>query len=77
MMKDVNMKDVKKNDLLVFMEDNGEENENLYLVTSVMESGIKTINLVTGGNRTIFYKNVAGYKNIGQVAENLLISKKI
>lgn len=77
MMKDVNMKNVKKNDLLVFMEEHGEENENLYLVTSVMESGIKTINLVTGGNKTIFYKNVEGYKNIGQVAENLLISKKI
>lgn len=77
MMKDVKMEDVKKNDLLVFMEDNGEENENLYLVTSVMESGIRTINLVTGGNKTIFYKNVEGYKNVGQVAENILISKRI
>lgn len=67
----------KKNDLLIFLHDDGEENEKLYLVTSVMDSGIKTINLVTGANKTIFYKRVEDYQNIGQVADNLVIAKSI
>lgn len=69
--------ETKKNDLLIFIHDDGEENEKLYLVTSVMDSGIRTINLVTGANKTIFYKHVEDYQNIGQVADNLVIAKKI
>lgn len=71
------LNETKKNDLLIFLHDDGEQNEKLYLVTSVMESGIKTINLQTGANKTIFYKHVEDYQNIGQYSDKLVISKKI
>lgn len=71
------LNETKKNDLLIFLHDDGEQNEKLYLVTSVMQSGIKTINLLTGSNKTIFYKHIEDYQNIGQYSDRLVISKKI
>lgn len=70
-------KETKVNDLLITRYEEYEETEKLYLVTDVNSERISTVNLLKGIKKSIMLKHIGNYRNLGQLSDNLVVSKKI